>query len=149
SHRQQKQVLVEGALNVLSFEEFQDTKLLKTLLKAFSDEDEVAGFFRELPEEGIAVRIGEENTSSDIDDCGMVIASYAVGKNIGHLALIGPKRMDYGNCVAMLEAALGGLEQLFTRMEKNEARKNALSTVVAQNGDWSTGTELAIFHKKY
>ena len=57
--------------------------------------------------------------------------------------------MNYAKCVAMLEAALSGLEQLFNRIEKNEARKNALSTVVAHDGDWNGCAELAIFNKNY
>lgn len=39
SRRQQKQVFVEGALNVLSFAEFQDLSLLKSLLMAFGDDE--------------------------------------------------------------------------------------------------------------
>ena len=149
SRRQQKQVLVEGTLNLLSHVEFQEMTMLKSLLKAFDDDDDVIGFFKNLPENGIVVRIGDENTSSCIDECGMIIANYSIGKNVGHLALIGPKRMNYAKGVAVMEAALTGLEKLFKHIEKNEARKNALSTVVAHEGDWSGCSELAIFNKKY
>lgn len=149
SRRQKKQVIVEGSLNLLSHVEFQEMHLLKTLLQAFGDEDDVVSFFKNLPDKGLAIRIGDENTANCIHDCSMVVANYSVGKNVGHLALIGPKRMNYAKCVAMLEAALSGLEQLFNRIEKNEARKNALSTVVAHDGDWNGCAELAIFNKNY
>lgn len=149
SGRQQKQVMVEGMLNVLSFTEFQDVALLRSLLMAFGDENEVASFFRNMPEKRLTIRIGDENSVPEINDCSMVVGNYSVGKNVGHLALIGPKRMNYIRCVAMIEAALSGLEQLFTRMEKNDARKNALSTVVAHGGDWSGCSELTIFEEKY
>lgn len=79
----------------------------------------------------------------------MVVGNYSIGKNVGHLALIGSKRMNYIECVAMVEAVLSGFEQLFTRLEKNDARKNALSTVVAHDGDWARCSELAIFKRKY
>lgn len=149
SRRQQKQVFVEGALNVLSFAEFQDLSLLKSLLMAFGDDEEVAGFFQNMPEKGITVRIGDENTASSIDACSMVVGNYSVGKNMGHLALIGPKRMHYVKCVAMVEAVLSGFQQLYTRLENCDARKNALSTVVAHEGDWYCHSELAIFEKKH
>ena len=149
SRRQQKEVIVEGALNMLSFAEFQDLELLRSLLRAFSDDDEVATFFDNLPEKGLTIRIGDENSASEISACSMVVGSYSVGKNVGHLALIGPKRMNYIKCVAMVEAVLSGFEQLFTRLEKNEARKNALSTVVAHDGDWQSSAGLAIFEEKY
>ena len=149
SRRQQKQVFVEGALNVLSFAEFQDLSLLKSLLMAFGDDEEVAGFFQNMPEKGITIRIGDENTASSIDACSMVVGNYSVGKNMGHLALIGPKRMHYVKCVAMVEAVLSGFQQLYTRLENCDARKNALSTVVAHEGDWYCHSELAIFEKKH
>ena len=149
SRRQQKQVFVEGALNVLSFAEFQDLSLLKSLLMAFGDDEEVAGFFQNMPEKGITIRIGDENTASSIDTCSMVVGNYSVGKNMGHLALIGPKRMHYVKCVAMVEAVLSGFQQLYTRLENCDARKNALSTVVAHEGDWYCHSELAIFEKKH
>lgn len=149
SRRQQKQVMIEGTLNVLSFAEFQDIDLLRPLLMAFGNDDHVATFFRNMPEKGITIRIGDENTSSEINGCSMVVGNYSVGKNVGHLALIGPKRMNYIESVAMVEAALSGFEQLFTRLEKNDARKNALSTVVAHDGNWSHCSEIAIFKKKY
>ncbi len=149
SRRQQKQVFVEGALNVLSFAEFQDLSLLKSLLMAFGDDEEVAGFFQNMPEKGITIRIGDENTESSIDACSMVVGNYSVGKNMGHLALIGPKRMHYVKCVAMVEAVLSGFQQLYTRLENCDARKNALSTVVAHEGDWYCHSELAIFEKKH
>lgn len=149
SRRQQKQVFVEGALNVLSFAEFQDLSLLKSLLMAFGDDEEVAGFFQNMPEKGITIRIGDENTASSIDVCSMVVGNYSVGKNMGHLALIGPKRMHYVKCVAMVEAVLSGFQQLYTRLENCDARKNALSTVVAHEGDWYCHSELAIFEKKH
>ena len=68
---------------------------------------------------------------------------------MGHLALIGPKRMHYVKCVAMVEAVLSGFQQLYTRLENCDARKNALSTVVAHEGDWYCRSELAIFEKKH
>lgn len=149
SRRQQKQVIVEGSLNVLSFAEFQDVHLLKPLLQALGNEDAVASFFMNLPEKGLTIRIGDENSSPEINACSMVVGNYSVGKNVGHLALIGPKRMNYIECVAMVEAVLSGFEQLYARLEKNEARKNALSTVVAHDGDWAGCSELAIFNEKY
>lgn len=149
SHRQQKQVLVEGMLNVLSFAEFQDVGMLRSLLMAFGDDDEVAAFFQNMPERGLTIRIGDENSAPEINACSMVVGNYSVGKNVGHLALIGPKRMNYIKCVAMVEAVLSGLEQLYTRLEKNDARKNALSTVVAQGDDWAGSSELTIFEEKY
>lgn len=149
SRRQQKQVFVKGALNVLSFTEFQDLALLKPLLMAFGNDDEVAGFFENMPERGLTIRIGDENTSPLINGCSMVVGNYSVGKNMGHLALIGPKRMHYVKCVAMVEAVLSGFQQLYTRLENSDARKNALSTVVAHEGDWHCHSELAIFERKH
>ncbi|MEE0512032.1 MAG: heat-inducible transcriptional repressor HrcA [Peptococcaceae bacterium] len=149
SRRQQKQVMVEGTLNVLSYAEFQDIELLRPLLMAFGNEDDIAGFFTNMPEKGITIRIGDENTSAEINGCSMVVGNYSIGKNVGHLALIGPKRMNYIECVAMVEAVLSGLEQVYTRLEKSDARKNALSTVVAHDGDWTRCSELAIFKRKY
>ncbi len=149
SKRQQKQVMVEGSLNMLSHPEFQDLGRLKSLLMALSDDEEVASFFKKLPDKGLCVRIGDENTSPSIENCSMVIGNYHVGKNNGHVALIGPKRMNYAVSMAMMEAVLSGLEQVFTKIDNNEARKNALSTVVARDDEGYTGTDLAIFENNY
>ena len=65
---------------MLSFAEFQDLELLRSLLRAFSDDDEVATFFDNLPEKGLTIRIGDENSASEISACSMVVGSYSVGK---------------------------------------------------------------------
>lgn len=149
SRRQQKQVMVEGSLNMLAHPEFQDMAQLKKLLTLLSNDEEIVGFFKELPEKGLCVRIGDENTDPAIEDCSMIIANYHVGKNIGHVALMGPKRMNYKRSVAMIEAVLNGLEQLYKRVDNNEARKNALSTVVARDSENYCGADLAIFKNNY
>ncbi len=147
NQRQRKQVIVEEPLHILEHPEFQDTEKIKTLLTAFADDHRVATFFKDSANKGITVRIGDENSASCLEQCGMVIAGYSVGKHVGQLAIVGPKRMKYLRCVMILEAALHGLEQVYMRIETNETRKNALSTVVANEGDWAYGhsTDLVLF----
>ena len=146
SGRQHQQVVLEGALNILGYAEFQELEEIKRLLTAFNDEACVASFFKNAPTDGFAVCIGEENASQRLWDCSMVIAGYSVGKHVGQIGIIGPRRMRYQACVALLEAVTHGLKQVFNRMENNDVRKNALSTVVAHDGgEWSRRTDLVIF----
>jgi heat-inducible transcriptional repressor len=149
SGRQKQQVCLEGALNILGYEEFQDMDRIKKLLTAFNDDDCVASFFEDAPQEGVAVRIGDENPSPVLEECAMALTGFNVGKHVGQISIIGPKRMRYQSCVALLEAVSQGLKQVFTRMENNDVRKNALSTVVCHDGsEWSRRTDLVIFEKQ-
>lgn len=147
NHRQETQVMIEKPLHILEHPEFQNTEQIKVLLTAFADEHRVAGFFKDVPIRGVTIRIGDENIASCLENCGMVMAGFSIGKHVGQLGIIGPKRMKYLRCVMMLEAALHGLEQVFMRIENNETRKNALSTVVANEGEWAYAhsTDLVLF----
>lgn len=146
SRRKAQKIMLEGSLNILSQKEFQSTEKITDLLRAFSDEKKVAGFFKNMPPRGVVVRVGDENSSPVLSDCSMVLSGFCVGKHIGQFGIIGPMRMNYMHNVAMMEAAMRGFEKVYERIERNEVRKNALSTLVSNDQCWS-GTELAIFYK--
>ena len=91
-------VMVRGTSNLLKEPEFDDVDKIRNILNKFDDHD----FIRNIKEDddGIKVYIGSEN---QIDDDISVIKTYFYkdGEE-GTIALVGPKRMEYGRAEALL-----------------------------------------------
>lgn len=91
-------VMVRGTSNLLKEPEFDDVDKIRSILNKFDDHD----FIRNIKEDddGIKVYIGSEN---QIDDDISVIKTYFYkdGEE-GTIALVGPKRMEYGRAEALL-----------------------------------------------
>ena len=90
--------MVRGTSNLLKEPEFDDVDKIRNILNKFDDHD----FIRNIKEDddGIKVYIGSEN---QIDDDISVIKTYFYkdGEE-GTIALVGPKRMEYGRAEALL-----------------------------------------------
>ncbi len=110
---QQKRVYLEGALNMLDQPEFQDIEKIRSILAALNREETIPTLVAGSYVSDIDVRIGEENGLPEITDCSLMMSSYRIGKQIGHLGILGPKRMNYIACAQLLNAAVNAIENTF------------------------------------
>jgi heat-inducible transcriptional repressor len=98
-----------GAQNILSQPEFQEPDDVRQFIEVIEDEDRVTQLLEDLFEadpEAVGqatVRIGSENHRDDMDGYSIVTSPYRMGDTVGTLGVIGPKRMDYGRAVALVE----------------------------------------------
>ncbi len=96
-------VVVEGALKMLDYPEYNNVEDAKNFLSVISDEEKVGQLFAS-QEDSIefSVRIGKED--SGVDKCAIITAAYKMGDEIvGQAGVIGPERMDYKRVISVLD----------------------------------------------
>ena len=96
-------VVVEGALKMLDYPEYNNVEDAKNFLAVISDHDSVSELLAD-PEDSIefSVRIGKED--SGVDKCAIITAAYKVGDEVvGRAGVIGPERMDYKKVIGVLD----------------------------------------------
>jgi heat-inducible transcriptional repressor len=101
------QIYTSGIRNILSFPEFSDLEKAKAMFQALEEKDLLITLLGKSSSEKIQVVIGQENNLELLYDCSVIKANYNVsGQNFGSIGIIGPKRMDYSQAVAVLNTIL-------------------------------------------
>ncbi len=115
-------VVVEGALKMLDYPEYNNVEDAKRFLSVISDKNSVQELIAD--EEGsieFSVKIGKED--SGVDKCAIITASYKVGdKLMGQAGVIGPERMDYKKVIGVLDC----LKHTFSTVIDNKKAADAL-----------------------
>ncbi len=96
-------VVVEGALKMLDYPEYNNIEDAKNFLSVISDSESVTELLTG-QEDSIefSVRIGKED--SGVDKCAIITAAYKVGDEVvGRAGVIGPERMDYKKVIGVLD----------------------------------------------
>jgi heat-inducible transcriptional repressor len=100
---------LEGISKVLDFPEFRNSESARFLIKALDEKITLSDMVRDLILQApIPVKpcvfIGQENPGALGNNCSVVMSSYKVGsETVGGLGIIGPKRMDYGKAIAIVQ----------------------------------------------
>ena len=89
---------MSGTNNLLIEPEFDDVSKIRTLLNKFEDKDLIKSI--KTDDDEIKVYIGSENSIDD--DVSIIKTSFYKDGEEGTIALIGPKRMEYGRAEALL-----------------------------------------------
>ncbi|PGR40416.1 heat-inducible transcriptional repressor HrcA [Bacillus cereus] len=104
-----------GKANMLSQPEFHDIQKVRSLLTMIDNEAEFYDILRH-KQVGIQVKIGRENSSTAMEDCSLISATYSIGEEqLGTIAILGPTRMQYSRVISLL--------QLFTRQFTDGLKK--------------------------
>jgi heat-inducible transcriptional repressor len=100
-----KDVLVEGASNLVGAPEFGDLPRTKSLLQALEQKGRLVELLeRVLGDDGVQVVIGHENPESSLADLSVVAASYRAGDRVlGTVGIVGPTRMEYARAIALVD----------------------------------------------
>ena len=103
----QKDFLVAGVNNILTHPEFSDINKAQNLFKTLEEKDRILSLLDKEGSESIEIVIGEELEIEELKDCSIIKANYMIGEGqIGQLGIVGPKRMDYAEAVAILNTTL-------------------------------------------
>ena len=100
SSKSQK-VSVVGKNNLFKHKEFNDVDKIQNMFIKLDDEKTMLGIEEKNDNNDINVYIGKE-TNLD-DDVTVIKTNYKTDKDTGTIAIIGPKRMEYGRVVNLLE----------------------------------------------
>jgi len=102
-------IVLYGRNNVFDFPEFNDINSLKKFMYMLEEEEMIRDFFKDKHNSDITVTIGKENQFEQMRDYSVVTFSY---HDLGDIAIIGPKRMDYSKVIGyikyLLEQERGG-----------------------------------------
>jgi len=100
-----KDVIVEGASNLLGSPEFTDVARMKALFRTLEKKSRLVDLLsRVLGAEGVQVVIGRENPVSDLAACSLVASPYSSGDRVmGTVGIVGPTRMEYARAIALVE----------------------------------------------
>ncbi len=93
--------------------EFQDVGTIKRLLSSISNGN-VLDLISE--NQGLSVKIGQENKISSINDCTVISIPYMINEeDSGTIAVIGPTRMEYKKVIPLLEYIANNMSKLFDK----------------------------------
>lgn len=105
-----------GKMNMMKQPEFNDIQKMKTFFELIEKGSPATTFFQN-DLLGIHVRIGSENKHDAMEDCSIITATYSAGENMtGSIAIIGPKRMDYGRVITLLDIMSGDLSKELAKL---------------------------------
>ncbi len=111
-----RDVYLDGALNMMQQPEFQDVEKLRLVLSCLEDEGRLATIFGSPSSGTVSVTIGSENRVQDIKDCSVVWATFLLGgQEAGVVGVLGPRRMNYGRVVSLVDLAKSQLPGLFAK----------------------------------
>lgn len=101
---EQLKISLQGVTHILEKPEFQDLRKIKMLLQAFEEKGALTRWvLKNAPAEHVSVSIGHEHAYEALEDCAIVTARYAAGKDRqGAIAVLGPKRMPYRQLVPLV-----------------------------------------------
>lgn len=98
---------MSGAKNMLMQPEFNSPEKIRNMLSKFDDKEIIRNISEDKSD--VNIYIGEE---SDFDnDVSIIKTSYYKDGEKGTIAIIGPKRMDYGKASALLDYIKGNIDR--------------------------------------
>lgn len=103
---ERQRLYLGGTTHMLDQPEFRDVDKLRSLLNMLEHEEVVANVLDVGQEtEGVQIQIGEEIRVRELADCSVVSTTYRLGDQvIGKMGVIGPKRMEYGRVVGIMNS---------------------------------------------
>lgn len=98
-------IYVSGVYDAINLPDFSDVSKIKELYRAIKEKHLIIKLLNELLEsEGIKIFIGSENPIDELKGLSIVASTYKDKKrNMGVIALLGPKRMDYLKAIHMVD----------------------------------------------
>ncbi|MBQ9625034.1 MAG: heat-inducible transcription repressor HrcA, partial [Clostridia bacterium] len=105
-------IIVEGAMNIFDFPEYDSVGKAKMLISSFQDKDMLIDVMSKSVD-NINVLIGKESEVDAISNCSLITVSYDMGGDVGKFGIVGPKRMNYGKMLKILQTLSGSMRYLF------------------------------------
>ncbi|MDZ4180496.1 MAG: heat-inducible transcriptional repressor HrcA [Coriobacteriia bacterium] len=99
-----------GVPELLALPEFADSSRLRPLLGLLEDGLAMLDTLSDVMSSGgMTVRIGSENTRSELGEMSLVVSNYATAEADGLVGVIGPTRMDYPRTISTVRGVADGL----------------------------------------
>jgi len=98
-------IYVGGTGDIILQPEFENPKNFKDIINLAEDKNLVIHIFQNSnkTDNEVFISIGNENVEEKLKNYSVVTTSYSVGDVRGNIGVIGPKRMNYGRMVSLLQ----------------------------------------------
>ncbi len=97
-------VHIAGAQNLIHHPEFEAPERLRSVIELVENEDVIVHVLGStVSADGVAVRIGNEIEDAVMHDYSLIATTYRAGNATGSLGIIGPRRMDYGRMISLVQ----------------------------------------------
>lgn len=94
------QVYVEGTDKIFDYPEYRDVDNVRNFLSVISQKDKIHELIDEDNDIEFSIRIGADE---GVKNMAVVTAKYSIsGRQVGHVGVIGPERMDYKKVIKVL-----------------------------------------------
>lgn len=113
SAQEGERVYSEGFVQLLGQPEFQDFAKIRDLYAYLEQKERLVTLLAPAMTGSLDITIGEALGIEALAECALLRFRYQIGKQTGHLALLGPKRMNYMKAVQLLKSAAEGMEKAF------------------------------------
>jgi heat-inducible transcriptional repressor len=115
----QSDVCVDGQMNLLFCPEYAEAGFLR-VMHYLDRPREFANLICNR-KENMTVMVGKEIGRPELNMSGLVAAKYFVDEQeAGAIGIIGPMRMNYGKCIAVLSYTIENLGKILTRLMEDE-----------------------------
>ena len=104
---------VEGANRLLGIPDYSDLGEVRSLLHLFEQKDDLLDVISDDTSDDIHVRIGHETAMSGMEGSSIVWRTIRSGDRVlGAIGVIGPRRMDYGKVISVINHLALGIDNL-------------------------------------
>lgn len=98
------EMYLEGANKVFDFPEFKKVETARNFLNILDTKEEMMELFNSGLAEDINVYIGDETDREELKDLSIITFKHTVlGKDMGTIGIIGPKRMNYSKVISIMK----------------------------------------------
>ncbi|MFZ4451970.1 heat-inducible transcriptional repressor HrcA [Salibacterium aidingense] len=115
----QEKVFYGGKTNLLSQPEFKDVDKIRMIFELL-EEDHTMHELLKPDQNGLMIRIGQENANEAFEDCSIISATYSFNGNpVGTIGIVGPTRMEYPRVIGLIEHLSKDLSIALTNLYTN------------------------------
>jgi heat-inducible transcriptional repressor len=111
----EEEIFMSGIFDMMNLPDFSDISRIREIAKTIKDKHLILKLLDQISNsEGVQVLIGNENPIEQMRSLSVVASTYKEkNKNMGVIALIGPRRMDYPKAIYMVDTLAKYLSRTF------------------------------------
>jgi heat-inducible transcriptional repressor len=113
-------VYIEGRENLVASPDLYDYDQLSGLMRVVEHQSLLTEVLeRAMKSGGLSIKIGAENSRPELRGVSLVSSTYKLGdKTVGALGILGPRRMEYGRMIALVESVTRIVNQMLEKMSR-------------------------------
>jgi heat-inducible transcriptional repressor len=114
----EESIYISGISDMLDLPDFCDVNRVRELFKAIEDKQIIVKLLDTISDtEGTQVFIGSENPLDEMKQFSLVVSTFKeLGKPIGAIGLLGPRRMNYAKAISIVDITAKYITNMLTRV---------------------------------